>query len=137
MLDGLKRKIAGSVVNGLLASLANSPDTRSTVAGLVSAVVLNLHLDTAKLISGDPHQIATLVSGMCVAGIGFLATKENKDGHTTLLGVIAAAAQATVGDFTSALTIGLCGYFTNKPVIPVTPSTPTPLTPSPGDKANG
>jgi hypothetical protein len=117
MLDALKLRVAAAVVKDLVRSLATDKNTQTTVVGAIAGVLLAIKdLDWAKLLAGDPQQIAMVASGIAVWGIGYLATKENHDGHTTLLGVLAAAAQAYVGNFTAAATIGLCGYFTNKAV---------------------
>jgi hypothetical protein len=116
MLDALKRKIAAGALSSILKSLAMSADTRTTVTGLLAATILAIHgLNLAALIAGDPQQIALVVSSLSVAALGFIATKANKDGHATLLGVVAAACQAYVGDFTGAIALATCGYLTNKP----------------------
>lgn len=117
MFDALKRKVAAGALSAVLKSLATSKDTRTSVTGLLAATILAIHgLSLADLIAGDPHQIALLTSSLAVAALGFIATKANKDGHATLLGVVAAACQAYVGDFTSAIALAVCGYLTNKPV---------------------
>jgi hypothetical protein len=118
MLDGLKRSIAARFLTSLLTSLATNKDTQTTVAGLLAGAVLGIKdLNLSALIAGDPHQVATLVSGLALWGIGYLCTKANRDGQTTLLGVLAAAAQASIGNFTAALTLGLTGYLTNKKAV--------------------
>jgi hypothetical protein len=120
MLNGLKRSIAARFVGNFLASLATSKDTQTTVAGALAGAVLAIKgLNLSALIAGDPRQYALFISGIAVGGIGWLATKANQDGSTTLLGVIGAAMQASMGDFTAALTVGLTGYFTNKGVDPM------------------
>jgi len=117
MLTKLKLTVAAGFLRSTLNSLATSKDTQTTVAGMLAAAVMAIKgLDIGKLLAGDPQQIALVTSGLAVALVGFLATKENHDGHTTLLGAVAAAAQASVGNFTAAIAMALCGYFTNKTV---------------------
>lgn len=119
MLDGLKRKVAATAMGGMLKSLATSKDTQTTIAGVIAGAVLAIPgLDLAKVIAGDPGQIAHLAAGLSVALIGILATKENQDGHTTLLGTVSGALYATSGSIeaiTTGVVIALAGYFTNKP----------------------
>lgn len=120
MLDGLKRKIAATAVTSFLKSLATNKDTQTTIAGAIAGAVLAIPgLDMSKVIAGDPGQIGHLAAGLGVALIGFLATKENCDGHTTMLGTVAAAAYASSGSVEAVITgvvIAGLGYFTNKPV---------------------
>lgn len=115
MFDGIKRNIAGGVVRNFISSLATSKDTQTTIVGAIAAVIISINgLDWSKLLSGDANQIALVISALAVWGVGVMTTKENSDGHTTILGIIAASAQAYIGNFSTALTVGLCGYFSNK-----------------------
>ncbi len=119
MLDGLKRKIAAAAIMSLLKSLATNKDTQTSITGLIAAAIITIPgLDVAKTIAGDPMQIAHLVSGLLLAGISLLATRENHDGSTTALGTIAGVLQACSGqvaDIAVGVVIALLGYFTNKP----------------------
>ena len=117
MFDGLKRKVAAVALVDLLKSLATSKDTQTTIAGMIAGCVLTIPgLDLSRLIAGDPHQIALVLSGVAVWFIGLLATKEHHDGHTTALGVVAGVLQLCIGNVVTAVTLALCGYLTNKPV---------------------
>ncbi|MBZ5580893.1 MAG: hypothetical protein LAQ30_01585 [Acidobacteriia bacterium] len=119
MFDGLKRKVAATAVSGLLKSLATSKDTQTTIAGLIAGAVLAIPgLDLAAVIAGDPHHIARLLSGLAVAAIGWLATKEGCDHHTTAIGAAAGAVFAAQGSLDKLITgvvVALLGYLTNKP----------------------
>jgi primosomal replication protein N len=119
MFDGMKRKIAATALSALLKSLATSHDTKTTIIGLIAGTILAVHgLDLTALISGDPLQVAHVLSGVCVAAIGFLCTKENADGKTTLVGVLAGALQAASGSVDAIITglvLAVLGYITNKP----------------------
>ncbi len=117
MLDGFKRKIAAVVIGSTLKSLATSKDTRTTITGLIAAAVLASGVDIGKVLEGDPIQIARAVSAVLLAVIGILATRENADGKTSLLGVISGALYAAAGSIeaiTTGVVIALVGYFTNK-----------------------
>jgi hypothetical protein len=119
MFDGLKRKVAATAIGSVLRSLAGSKDTQTTIVGVIAAAVLAIPgLDLTALISGDAHQIARVAAGLVVVAIGWLATKENKDGHTTLLGTVAGglyASQGSVEAVTTGVVLALVGYLTNKP----------------------
>lgn len=118
MFGKLKLTVAAAFVRSTLNSLATDKNTQTTVAGMLAAAVLAIKgLDFGKLLAGDPQQIALVTSGLAVALCGFLATKENHDGHTTFFGVVAGASQAFIGNFTAAIALALCGYFTNKTVV--------------------
>jgi hypothetical protein len=118
MLDGLKRKIAATVLGSVLKSLASSPDTRTSITGVIAAVVLAVPgLDLPKLIAGDPMQIARVLAGLAVALIGYLATKPQADGKATLSGAIGGAlyaAQGSVDAIVTGVVIALLGFLTNK-----------------------
>ncbi len=120
MFDGLKLKIAGSALGSLLKSLATSKNTQTTITGLIAGAVLAIPgLDLAKLIAGDPVQIAHVAAGLVVFLIGLLATRKGHDGSTSVLGVIGGVLQASSGqiqDLTVAIVILLLGHVTNKPV---------------------
>jgi hypothetical protein len=120
MFDGLKRKVAAGAIMSVLRSLATSKDTRTSITGIVAAGVLACKgLDVAALVAGDPVQIAHVISCVLVALIGVLATKENADGKTTLLGAVAGALYAAQGDVDTVATgvvIAALGHFTNKVV---------------------
>jgi hypothetical protein len=131
MFGKLKLKLAAAAIMSLLKSLAADKNAQTTVTGMLAGAILAIHgLDMAQLLAGDPQQIALVVSGLAVALVGFLATKENHDGHTTLLGVVAAASQAFIGNFTAAITVALCGYFTNKTVVTAAPVRTAPFIPT-------
>ena len=119
MLDGIKRKLAAISLMSVLKSLATSNDTKTTVVGLLAGAVLLIPgLDMAQLLAGDPGQIAHVGASLLVAVLGFLATKERHDGHTTLVGTAAGALyamQGTVETIVTGLIIAILGYFTNKP----------------------
>ncbi|HWQ55677.1 MAG TPA: hypothetical protein VN442_18465 [Bryobacteraceae bacterium] len=121
MLDGLKRKMAAVGVMGMLRSLASDKNTQTTITGVIAGAIVALPgLDMAKVIAGDPGQIAHLVAGVAIAALGFLATKENMDGHATLLGTVAGALYAMQGTLETLMTgvvIAALGYFTNKPAV--------------------
>ncbi len=120
MFDGLKRKVAAGAITSVLRSLATSRDTQTSITGIIAASVLAYKgLDVAALVAGDPVQIAHVVSCVLVALIGVLATKENADGKTTLLGAVAGALYAAQGDVdtvTTGVVIAVLGHFTNKMV---------------------
>ncbi len=147
MFTKLKLTLAATAIMSLLKTLQTDKGTQTTVAGMLAGAVLAIRgLDVAKLLAGDPQQIALVASGLAVSLVGFLATKENHDGHTTLLGAIAAASQAFVGNFTAAIAMALCGYFTNKTVVasgePGAPTAPVnvyghSITPTPAEMAKG
>jgi hypothetical protein len=121
VLDALKIRIAAGFLQGLVKSLATDTKTRCTIVGTIAGVILAIHgLDYGQLVSGNPQQIALVVSAVAVWGIGVLAADQGHDGHTTFLGLIAAAAQAYMGNFATAATLGLCGYFTGKAPAAVT-----------------
>jgi len=102
----------------MLRSLATSKDTQTSITGIIAAAVLAYKgLDMQALIAGDPVQIAHVASCVLVAIIGVLATKENADGKTTVLGAIAGAlyaAQGAVGNVTTGVVIAVLGHLTNK-----------------------
>ncbi len=118
MLDGLKRKVAAGAITSVLKSLATSKDTHTTITGMIAGAVLAVQgLNIDALIAGDPVQIAHAVAGVLVAGIGLLATKENADGKTTLLGVAAGALYAMQGSveaITGGVVVAVLGHVTNK-----------------------
>jgi primosomal replication protein N len=120
VFDGIKRKVAASVVTSFLKSLATSKDTRTTIVGLIVGAVLALPgLDIEALISGDPNQVAKVAAGLGIWAIGFLTTKENADGKTTLVGTVTGALYASQGSVEAVITgvvIAVLGYFTNKQV---------------------
>jgi hypothetical protein len=130
VLDGLKRKFAATALTSLLKSLATDKNTQTTITGLIAGAVLAVPgLDVGKLISGDGSQIAHLVAGLLVAALGFLATKENRDGHTTLIGTVAGSAyamQGSVESITTGVVLALVGYLTNKPTAGTTGSDANP-----------
>jgi hypothetical protein len=125
LFDGLKRKLAGGAIQTLLKSLATSKDTQTTITGIIAGAVLAIPgLDWSKVIAGDPVQLAHLAAGLCVAGIGYLATKQNHNGHTSVLGGIAAGLYASSGGvdaFVTAIIIGALGHNTNQPTTAVGP----------------
>ncbi len=120
MFDGIKRKIAATALGSILKSLATDKNTATTITGIIAAAVLAIPgLDLTKLVEGDPAMIAKVAAGLAIAIIGFLATKEQKDGTTTFVGVVAGAlyaASGAVDAVTTGLTLAVVGYFTNKPV---------------------
>ncbi len=122
MLDGLKRKVAAGALTSVLRSLATSKDTQTTITGIIAGAVLAVQgLNMEALIAGDPVQIAHVVAGVLVAAIGLLATKENADGKTTLLGVIAGALYAMPGSveaITGGVVVAVLGHVTNKAIAP-------------------
>lgn len=126
MLDGIKRKIVATAVGSTLKSLAMSQDTRTTITGMIAAVVLAVPgLDLAKLIAGDPLQIAHLAAALCVALIGWLATKPQADGKATMAGAVAGslyAMQGSVEAIVTGVVIAVLGYLTNKPTAPAAPA---------------
>jgi len=128
MLDGLKRKFAAGALMSVLRSLATSKDTRTTITGMIAAAVLATKgLNAEQLLAGDPIQVAHAISCVLVAMIGVLATKENADGKTTLLGVVAGAlyaAQGSVDTITTGVVIGVLGHLTNKAVTKSLPPLP-------------
>lgn len=117
MLDGFKRKVAGVAVGGMLKSLAQSKDTRTTIMGLIAGAVLAIPgLDLTKLIGGDPVQVAKLASGLLVALIGYWATKANREGASTAAGAAAGAlyaVQGSVESIVTAVVIAVLGHVTN------------------------
>jgi hypothetical protein len=119
VLDKLKRTIAAKAIMSLLESLAASKDTQTTITGILAGAVLAIPgLDMGKIVAGDPGQISHLVAGLLVAGLGFLTTKENHDGHTTLIGTVAGSAYAMQGNvesITTGVVLALLGYLANKP----------------------
>jgi len=92
---------------------------QTSIVGLLASIGLCVaNIDLAKLLAGDPLQIAHLAAALLVWLIGILATRANRDGHTTLLGVVAGALQACSGqvsDITIGAALAVIGYFTNKP----------------------
>jgi hypothetical protein len=92
---------------------------KTTLAGMLASIGLCVtNLDLSKLLAGDPLQIAHATAALLVWAIGILATHARRDGHTTLLGVIAGALQACSGqasDITIAIVMAATGYLTNKP----------------------
>jgi hypothetical protein len=119
MLDGIKRRLGGAALLSLLKSLASSADTRTTVTGILAGAVVALPgLELDKLLAGDPQQIARVVAGLLVAGIGYLATKPRADGKTTAVGAVAGALYACQGSVEAIVTgvvIAVLGHLTNKP----------------------
>lgn len=116
MFGTLKRKIVASFLWSFLKSLATDKNTQTTVAGWLAGTVIAIKgINPDQLLAGDPAQLGVLLSSIAVAAMGQLATKENRNGHTTVVGVIAGVTQLYIGDFTNALVIALCGYFTNQP----------------------
>ena len=120
MFDSLKLKFAGTALGSLLKTLATDPKTKTTAAGLLAGAILVVpRLDLTALISGDPNQVANVLAGLLVAGIGALAGRRKQDGNTTMMGVIAGALQAHAGDITglvTGVTLAFLGYVTNKPM---------------------
>jgi hypothetical protein len=92
---------------------------KTTLAGLLASIGLCVsNIDLSELLAGDPLQIAHTAAALLVWVIGVLATHARRDGHTTLLGVIAGALQACSGqasDITVAIVMAATGYLTNKP----------------------
>lgn len=125
MFDGLKRKIAATALGSLLKSLATNKGTQTTIVGLLAAAVLTIPgLDLGKLLSGDPVQIAHVISGVLVFFIGLVATRERANGKATALGTVAGALYAVQGSVEAVVTavvIALLGYLTNQPTAPKTP----------------
>ncbi len=117
MLDGLKRKVAAGAITSVLKSLATNKDTQTTITGMIAGAVLAVQgLNMEALIAGDPVQIAHVVACVLVAGIGLLATKENAEGKTTLLGIIAGALysmQGSVEAISAGTVIAVLGHLTN------------------------
>jgi len=125
MLDGLKRKLAAMAISTTLKSLATSKDTRTTITGIVAAIVLAVPgLDFQKLLAGDVDQIAHLTAALLVAALGYLSTKPDADGKTTLLGAVAGALYAMAGSVEAIVTgtvIAALGHLTNKPAAELAP----------------
>jgi|GEM_PF-4702810 len=111
----LKRKIAAVAIGSLLKSVASEERTKKTVAGVLAAAVLAIPaLDLQKLIEGDPVQIALVVSGVLIAGIGILAQR----GKGTLGGAVAGslyAVQGSVEAIITAVVIAILGWFADRP----------------------
>jgi hypothetical protein len=120
MLDAVKRKIGAAALGSLLRSLAESADTKTTIAGVAAGAVIAIPgLSLDGLLAGDPGMIGRLVAGLLVAVIGYLATKKGHDGQTTAVGAVAGVLQASSGSvsaITTGVVIALLGYLTNKPM---------------------
>jgi Ca2+/H+ antiporter len=118
MLDGLKRKAGLAVLGTALKSIASSPDTRTTVAGILAAAAIAVPgFDLGRLISGDLQQLAHVTAALTVAAIGYWATKAKRDGATTAAGAIGGmlyACSGQISDIIIAAILMFGGYVTNK-----------------------
>jgi hypothetical protein len=98
MLDGLKKKLAVSVITGAVRNVATDAKTKATIAGSIAAIAIALpRFSVERLIDCDWSAWAQLLTALCVAGIGWVAARENADGRSTALGAIALALQASQG----------------------------------------